>query len=280
MPDRRPTDEQMQAYARAFDFFNARLFGDRLPQPMLGFTSRKMVHGLFISNAWRDRKTGAYVHEIKLNPADLASRTSRQIASTLVHEMCHEDQELNGKPGRKGYHNRQFAQMMLALGLQCTDDGTPEGKQTGTRITHVILDDGPFAKVFEDMPEDLFLPFYANAGSGAKKPKPPRSKFKYTTDTSDVAFWGKPGIYAVCFHTGAPFLREDEPQDQLEVMARDPLALELFQLVAELDPAGRRKLYEMIKSLPSPTDSASGDFDSYQSKQPATITVIGERRCA
>ena len=59
--------------------------------------------------------------------------------STLVHEMCHLWQEDFGKPSRGGYHNRQWADKMIQVGLMPTDTGEPGGQLTGQRVTHYII---------------------------------------------------------------------------------------------------------------------------------------------
>lgn len=76
--------------------------------------------------------------------------------STLVHEMCHLWQEDFGKPSRGGYHNRQWADKMIQVGLMPTDTGEPGGQLTGQRVTHYIIPDGKFEQVFKTLSsEDL-----------------------------------------------------------------------------------------------------------------------------
>src|SRR6516225_9588180 len=83
--------------------------------------------------------------EIALNPATFRGRTDREIASTLLHEMVHLWQYYFGKPPRKGYHNREWGDKMESLGLMPSEDGQPGGKRTGQRVTHYIIEGGPFA---------------------------------------------------------------------------------------------------------------------------------------
>jgi predicted SprT family Zn-dependent metalloprotease len=46
--------------------------------------------------------------EIALNPAYFAERTTKEILSTLVHEMVHVWQQHQGAPSRTGYHNAEW----------------------------------------------------------------------------------------------------------------------------------------------------------------------------
>jgi predicted SprT family Zn-dependent metalloprotease len=56
------------------------------------------------------------VDEIALNPRTFIDRTDREIVSTLVREMVHLWQFHFGKPGRRGYHNKQWATKMEEIG--------------------------------------------------------------------------------------------------------------------------------------------------------------------
>lgn len=64
--------------------------------------------------------------------------------STLVHEMAHLEQFHFGSPGRRGYHNRQWADAMIGLGLYPSDTGQPGGGETGYSMSHYIVESGRF----------------------------------------------------------------------------------------------------------------------------------------
>jgi hypothetical protein len=61
--------------------------------------------------------------------------------STLVHEQCHQQQAEQGRPSRSGYHNKEWSQKMLAIGLQPINakTGLPE---CGERSRVVIAKPG------------------------------------------------------------------------------------------------------------------------------------------
>ena len=48
---------------------------------------------------------------------DILSRPIEESMGTLVHEMVHFWQQEFGTPSRRGYHNREWADKMEALGL-------------------------------------------------------------------------------------------------------------------------------------------------------------------
>lgn len=103
----------------------------------------------------RGRQEKKVVHEISINP-DFMNREDRDWHSTLVHEMCHLWQEDFGRPSRGGYHNSQWADKMIQVGLMPSDTGEAGGKRTGQSITHYIIPGGKFEQVFNTLSrEDL-----------------------------------------------------------------------------------------------------------------------------
>lgn len=103
----------------------------------------------------RGRAGKKVVHEISINP-DFMNREDRDWHSTLVHEMCHLWQEDFGRPSRGGYHNSQWADKMIQVGLMPSDTGEAGGKRTGQSITHYIIPGGKFEQVFNTLSrEDL-----------------------------------------------------------------------------------------------------------------------------
>ena len=67
--------------------------------------------------------------------------------------MVHLWQHHFGKPGRRGYHNKQWAAKMHEVGLIPSRTGKPGGKQTGQAVTHYIDENGRFAKAWNRLVE-------------------------------------------------------------------------------------------------------------------------------
>lgn len=222
-----PTEEDLQAelpareapvgeYLRlqeAYDYFNAELFGNRLPPVM--FTLRGKGHQIayaqtpaFVSNTWQ------MLDEIAMNP-QFTGRDGLDILSTIVHEMVHIEQFNFGKPSNGGYHNKEWVGLMQQVGLKPFNTKDP-GKQTGTTVSHTIIADGLFeakakalldqgwtfniseASVLANVPPEL-----RKAKDRAKQ----KRKTKYTCDCSTV--WGKPGLNIMCCECGAEFEEQE-----------------------------------------------------------------------
>src|SRR6266436_5431259 len=129
----------------AYDFFNELLFDNQLPRCLITMQRKNKTYGYFSRERFISRDEQDITDEIALNPAHFRERTDEQILSTLVHEMVHLWQFHLGKPSRGGYHNREWAERMKALGLMPSDTGEPGGRQTGQRVSHYIVPEGAFA---------------------------------------------------------------------------------------------------------------------------------------
>ncbi len=133
-------------------------------------------------------------------------REPRLVISTLVHEMVHLWQQEFGTPSRSGYHNREWAEAMEAVGLMPSDTGLPGGKRTGQRVTHYVVPGGRFEVAFEAMPPGYLLPWTSGAASsGPEKPKSGRDKVRYRCPGCGTNVWGKPGLMVDCGVCLVPF---------------------------------------------------------------------------
>ena len=140
---RDPTRTYASELQRAFDFFNEKLFGNRLPRALITYTKRKNVFGHFGAVRWQDTEEN-FADEIALNPEKFRSRPVEEVLSTLVHEMTHQEQFHFGKPSRNGYHNKAWGVLMRRVGLIPSSTGEPGGKETGQKVSHYIDEGGPF----------------------------------------------------------------------------------------------------------------------------------------
>jgi hypothetical protein len=214
-----PTNAQFAAYRAMWLYFNTALFNGALPPVILNFSRHANSLGFFAPLRWeRGKQT---THEISLNPSYLKRRSARDVASTLVHEMAHAWQFTEGKPGRRGYHNEEWAQKMDELGLPPSSTGAPGGARVGYRMTHYILQGGAFDRAFDAMPREYLLPWtcWEFEGSGKGKTKKPRaSKLKYTCPGCAANAWGKPGLSLRCGECEEAMVCEDD--DAGESVAR------------------------------------------------------------
>lgn len=183
----------------AYDHFNVSLFDGRL-SPCLLLLHRKMnAAGYYWPERWvtRDDKENKMA-EIALTPEHL-SRDPKDILSTLVHEMVHHEQELFGKPGKNGHHNKEWVVLMEKIGLTPKSFDNP-GKQTGRKVSHDIDKGGLFDvscdRFFMERPELKIELIGLPKAPGPKKKD--RSKVKHTCPDCQSNAWCKEGFRIVC----------------------------------------------------------------------------------
>ncbi len=193
----KPTQAQFAAYQQIFDYFNQRLFDNRLPDCMLSFSRRRRSsHSLFTAGQWRE-EAGSVTSEMSLNLKQLGEGEPIEVIAVLVRQMVHLWQERYGQPSRNGYFNRQWAEKMETIGLIPTATGMPGGRRTGQGVKHYILAEGQFTQAFLEIPETYLWPFRPEGFEGGKNEE--RSlKVMYRCAGCGIKVWGKRGIGLVC----------------------------------------------------------------------------------
>jgi SprT-like family len=195
-----PTTQTYTSLTTAYDFFNQELFSGSLPPCLITMQRHKGAYGYFSGERFASLADPKDVtDEIALNPAHFATQTPAKVLSTLVHEMAHLWQHHYGKPPRKGYHDRQWAAKMHEIGLLPTATGEEGGKETGQKMTHLIEENGQFAravsKLLEEHPAILYHDRNENNAASKKKAA---SKTKYTCPVCGLNAWAKPEAPLVC----------------------------------------------------------------------------------
>jgi predicted SprT family Zn-dependent metalloprotease len=213
----RPTDETYQGFQAAYDHFNTELFAGRLPACMITLRTFGKARGYFSPDRFVHLADVTTTHEIALDPRQFMDRTAIEVLSTLVHEMCHLEQAEHGKPSRNGYHNRQWAQYMDAVGLVASNTGQPGGKRTGQAMTHYIAPEGPFELAAGRLLDSgRFVLGWADTagfhtgngktttGRGAEPAgkKTAGTRHKYVCPECRAAVWGRPGLAIACVDAG------------------------------------------------------------------------------
>lgn len=196
-----PTALSFNALQTAFDFFNKELFDGRLPPCMILLHRKKNAKGYFWAERFGHRDAKDKIHEIALNPSVMRGRDDKDTLSTLVHEMVHLEQQEFGKPSGGAYHNTEWAQWMLRIGLTPTAIDHPE-RMTGNAVTHKIVEGGRFDKACDKLLKTgLALPYSERVFTKAEKVRAKvkkASKTKYTCPSCDMNVWGKPGLSVGC----------------------------------------------------------------------------------
>lgn len=210
-----PTLEQFSKYQRAWEWFNEELFDGNLHPCLLNFSRHRGSKGFFTPRRWR--KHGQEIHEISLNP-DRLSRPVEDVMSTLVHEMVHQWQFDCGHPPRAGYHDLEWAEKMVEVGLVPSDTAEPGGKPTGQKMSHYIDPAGRFAQVLKRMPAEYILPWVSNGPDEQAKPKKPRpKKHRFICPGCRTRIWAEDeNLEAECLGCGEKFLNPEELREELE----------------------------------------------------------------
>lgn len=204
-----PTLLQFGALNEAFKYFNENLFDNKLPLPVLVLCkSLRKSYGSYSYQTWIDN-CGNKFDQININPKFLSKSSAKEIYSTLVHEMVHLWQFNFTDKTKNGYHDKQFAQAMLRIGLQTSNTGEIGGKTTGQRMSDYILEDGKFAEAFSKMPKKFVLPFIHSHFKGSDNVVTSevdniivnaKNKVKYRCPSCEMAVWGKSNLKIECMN--------------------------------------------------------------------------------
>ena len=114
--------ETVKYLERLYDYCNEKLFNNELDKPVITvqLDSKNKTNGWFTpAKVWKHADTDEGAHEINITAQQL-NRPIREIASTMIHEMCHYYAELNNMQdtSRSGtYHNKLFKKIAETHGL-------------------------------------------------------------------------------------------------------------------------------------------------------------------
>ena len=188
-----PTTQTYSEFSTAFDYFNTHLFRGKLPSVLITLKAKPRsfghyAHGRFVSLADSQTTTD----EIAMNPLHFRDRSVEQTLSTLVHEMVHLQQAHFGKPSAGAHHNREWVELMLAVGLHPSSTGAPGGKTTGNKVSHYILPDGRFARACAALLKTGFTLTWGDGGAyDREKNKKQGKRVKYVCQNCKQAAWAK-----------------------------------------------------------------------------------------
>lgn len=139
----RATFDTYETLLKAYDYFNEALFGGQLPEVIITYHRQRKVMGYASIGRWVNAQR-QYVDELAVNPEYFAKYPLIEICQTLCHEMAHIWQAHFGKPGRRGYHNIEWAKQMTRIGLMPSSNGLPGGEKTGEWMMDYVIYDGAF----------------------------------------------------------------------------------------------------------------------------------------
>lgn len=224
-----PTKQQFEAFENAYQYFNVVLFGKALPPVILNLSRKSKAMGFVAPFRWKaadtdgqDRKSR--LHELSINP-EILCMDLIEVYSTLVHEQCHIWQHTHGNPSRPGYHNKEFAEKMIEVGLMPSTTGAPGGKTVGQNMSDYPIEGGRFLAALDNLPQEFKLPFISIEGEkkysqltdgtgegasaeGEEEPPKPKNKVKYSCAGCSTNIWAKPNINVICADCQEPFVEQ------------------------------------------------------------------------
>jgi predicted SprT family Zn-dependent metalloprotease len=193
-----PTKETYEELNRAYQFFNRKLFNSELPRCVITLQRKSGAGGFYDSQRFNHRDGKLPTDEIALNPRYFKGSSVERTLSVLVHEMTHQLNFVRTNK-RKSYHDRSWAGMMKEVGLYPSSTGQPGGKETGWRMSHYIVPDGPFQQAAEQLIKNGCKISYVEVGRDAEQEKKKKeSKTKYTCSICGQNAWAKPGAELIC----------------------------------------------------------------------------------
>jgi hypothetical protein len=158
-----PTNEFYSFFEYLFDFYNRNLFDDQLKNPLIVITRKANVFGYYIHQKWKS-PSNQYIDELAINPQTFFKYPLIEICQTVVHEMCHQWQYNFGNPTRVGYHNKEWAEKMIEIGLMPSSTGKEGGNIVGQKMADYVIVKGIFSiKTDLLLKEKIFNKLYCEA---------------------------------------------------------------------------------------------------------------------
>ncbi len=202
------TIRQYKEFQQAYDYFNGELWNGDLPQLLVTLQRKPKMLGHFAPERYEHRSSADVIHEIALNPDGFVGEDDEEILSTLVHEMAHVWQQVAGKPGRRGYHNKEWAAEMKRIGLYPSSTAAKGGKEVGEKMSHYIVDGGAFQVACAALVETGFALDWqshtkdgkggADGEEGEDDEPKKKGRIKYTCPQCELNAWAKPEAVLIC----------------------------------------------------------------------------------
>ena len=197
---------------RIFGILNRDKFDGSLTEPVITIqkTRGRTLGHFTLSKVWKDKndeesEENAY-YEINVDPRWFNSRTSADVAETLLHEMCHYYNKVNNIKDCSGnVHNKKFKASAERVGLV-----VEKGKGVGygytsmsdalkTYMERVVRPDEAAFEYFRAAP-------MKSAGTGGTRKK---TQFKYTCPSCGQEVKGKRDVTIKCGHCDVVMQMED-----------------------------------------------------------------------
>jgi len=204
------TDSHHNKLDELFHYYRKMLFDVELSDCMITLGTDHEESNFFKPKAWLDKSDKlSLISNIILNPV-IIGRKSINWHIAIVLGMVHLKQYLYGNPGRRGYHNLEYAKMTEKVGIIMSDIGMSVGKKTGEKLLSYIPANSPFEKAYRNHPDKYirYVSFYL----GEAKSSSNKSQKKYTCPCG-INMWGKRRIRVTCDECNKKFVEEKDEHD-------------------------------------------------------------------
>ena len=138
--------ETVEWLGKLYDYVNDQLFNGELTRPVITVQTddKNRAYGWFTTRkVWKENESDEGEYEINLS-AQYLNRPVQEIASTLIHEICHHYAQVNNlqDTSRSGtYHNKLFKKIAETHGLHVENVQTIGWSKTSlTDETKELLD--------------------------------------------------------------------------------------------------------------------------------------------
>ena len=199
----------------AYGYFNTVLWASKLLSCAITMQRKSGSVGYFQGGHIGFKDNDQRADEIALNPDTFKNRQLTDLLATLVHEMAHAWQAHFGKISRGGYHNQQWAEEMIRIGLQPSSTGAPGGDVTGQKMAHYIIAGGVFETACKAFISglDSVIDWYSVLEETATRKKKRASKTKFTCPECGLNAWAKADAELVCGVCECEMDREDGKEE-------------------------------------------------------------------
>src|SRR5215475_10792446 len=109
---------EAESLQEAFNYLNQNLFDGKLPDAFIRYETKANSDGFYTPDGFSGRAAKFSKDAITLNSSRFANRTNQQILAVLGHQMLHHWQQHCGKKPNRHYHDEEWSQKSIEIGLQ------------------------------------------------------------------------------------------------------------------------------------------------------------------
>lgn len=222
-----PTKQAMGELQKLYDLYNKTLFKGELPDCLITvYNKGPRSYGHYAPKRFAlIEDNEVRTDEICMNPRFFMHQNPMEFGQTMAHEMCHLWQQHFGKPSRSAYHNAEWAEKMVSIGLMPSDTGQPGGKMTGQKMADYVIEGGRFEEVTKKLLASGFkLSWYEAGAPIEEKPSKPEAapaedgeegdgesettsgkRRKFTCPDCSANAYGKGSLKLICGEWLVPF---------------------------------------------------------------------------